>query len=154
MIKIISLLIMLIGPTYVGFEVALNYSKKEKFFSELNLFCNMLSNNIKFNKNKIKTVIFDNLDNYSNDLKDCLKNYIENKKLYVDFLNKYQNTKVSEFFNGLGNFDSNSEISYIENYKLLFQEFGNKCKEDNKRYGSMCSKIGVIVGLVLVILFI
>ena len=154
MIKTISLLIVFLGSSYIGVEISNSYSKKEKFFREIIMFCDMLINNIGFNKNKIGVVIENNLDNYSGDLKDCLSSYIAEKSIDVEFLNKYQNQKINDFFNGLGGFDVGSEINYINSYKLIFEDFYEKGKDENKRYGTLYSKIGIIVGLILVILFV
>ena len=97
MFKTISLLIVFLGSSYIGVEISNSYSKKEKFFREIIMFCDMLINNIGFNKNKIGVVIENNLDNYSGDLKDCLSSYIAEKSIDVEFLNKYQNQKINDF---------------------------------------------------------
>lgn len=154
MLKFICLLIMFAGVSYIGIELGSNYSKKEKFFSELNMFCNMLINNIKFNKNKISVVINDNINNYSSDLKEYLSCFLNDKLNDLSFINKYQNQKIREFFLGLGSFDTSNEINYINNYKILFEEFLSNSKEENKKYGALYSKLGIMVGLILVILFI
>ncbi len=153
MIKFVCLLVIFIGVSYIGISLSINYSKRERFFNELISFCNVLFNNIKFNKSKLKVVIKENLDNYKTELKDYLQNYLENKEVKVSLLTEYENCKVNEFFVSIGKLDSFGELNNIENYKIIFNEFYNDCKFNNKKYGNLYSKLGVIFALILVILF-
>lgn len=154
MIKFVCLLVIFIGVSYIGISLSINYSKRERFFNELISFCNVLFNNIKFNKSKLKVVIKENLDNYKTELKDYLQNYLENKEVKISLLTEYENSKVNEFFVSIGKLDSFGELNNIENYKIIFNEFYNDCKLNNKKYGNLYSKLGVIFALILVILFI
>ena len=153
MIKFVCLLVIFIGVSYIGISLSINYSKRERFFNELISFCNVLFNNIKFNKSKLKVVIKENLDNYKTELKDYLQNYLENKEVKISLLTEYENSKVNEFFVSIGKLDSFGELNNIENYKIIFNEFYNDCKFNNKKYGNLYSKLGVIFALILVILF-
>lgn len=154
MFKVLSLLAVFIGTSYIGVEMGRRYIKREKLFNELIMFCNVLSNNIKFNRNKLKYIISENIENYSYDLREYLSNFLEDRIDEIYFLSRYENQKLSEFMRGLGNFDSNGEIGYIENYKILFEEFHKKSCSENKKYGALYSKLGIMLGLILVILFI
>lgn len=154
MIKFVCLLVIFVGVSYIGISLSINYSKRERFFNELISFCNVLFNNIKFNKSKLKVVIKENLDNYKTELKDYLQNYLENKEVKVSLLTEYENSKVNEFFVSIGKLDSFGELNNIENYKIIFNEFYEDCKFNNKKYGNLYSKLGVIFALILVILFI
>ena len=137
-----------------GYVLGKNYSNREKFYNELMIFCNMLIANIRFNKNKLNVICEDYANSCSNDMGEYIYNYLNNSMTDISFISKYENKKIKDFFDGLGNFDSNSEIGYIENYKIYFNECYKKSVEENKKYGTLYSKLGLILGLVLVILFI
>ena len=154
MIKILCLVFLFGGVSYIGISLSNNYIKRERFFNELISFCNVLSNNIKFNKNKLKIVIGDNKDHYKTELKNFLEDYLNNKKNQISILTEFENQKLLEFFNSIGKMDTCGELNNIENYKIVFNEFYDSCKSKNKKYGNLYSKLGIIFALILVIVLV
>lgn len=152
--KFIFIITLFMGCSYIGIITSKNYSKREVFYNELIMFCNVLISNIRFNKNKLRVVVEDYINIASIDMKNYLLSYINDDIEDIYFISKYDNAKIKEFFIGLGNFDTSGEIGYIENYKLYFNDCYAKSVEENKKYGALYSKLGVIAGLVLLILFI
>ena len=152
--KFILIITLFLGCSYIGFGASKNYSRKVAFYNELILFCNVLISNIRFNKNKLKIIIEDYMGNVGIDIKNYLLGYLNGNIEDIHFISRYDNSKIKEFFTGLGSFDSDGEIGYIENYKLYFDSCYSKSVEENKKYGALYSKLGVVAGLVLLILFI
>ena len=145
---------MFLMSSYLGYVIGKNYSKREKFYGELLMLCNVLITNIRFNKNKLKIIINEFMDNCSNDMCEYLHGYLRNDMEELSFISKYDNKRIKDFFSRLGEFDSGSEIGYIENSKIYFNDCYMKSMEDNKKYGVMYTKLGFMAGLILVILFI
>ncbi len=154
MIKVIYLLTMFVGFSYFGIAIGRNYSKKEQFLCEVLSFLNILSNNIKFNKSKLSGVIVENVDNFKTDLKNVLNGFLKNEIVEVPFLTKYENQKLHEFLNSVGMYDVEGELSNIERYKQIFSNFYNESLVNVKKYGVLYSKLGVMLGLIVVIIFI
>lgn len=154
MIKVVCLLTMFIGFSYFGIAIGRDYSKKEMFLSEVLSFLNILSNDIKFNKSKLTNVINQNVENFKTDLQKVLNGFLKNEKVEVPFLTKYENQKMFEFLNSVGKYDVEGELSNIERYKQIFDAFYKESIEKNKKYGVLYSKLGVMLGLIVVIIFI
>ena len=154
MLKIISLSTIFFIVSFIGVEISSNYSKKERLFRELLSFCNLMINNIKFNKNKLYIILKENINNYSSELRSYLECYINGTKYKSSLISEEQDIKISEFISGLGCFDVNGEVGYIENYKSIFYDYHMTAKENNKKYGSLFSKLGIVSGILLVILLI
>lgn len=150
MVKGFCLFAIFLGFSYFGIAIGRSYGKKEKFFSEVLMFLNILSNNIKFNKNKLNKIIAENIDGLKTEFKGVLGGSRED----ISFLTKYENEKLFEFLNSIGNFDVDGEINNIESYKQIFNNFHSESLQNNKKYGALYSKLGIMLGLVVVIIFI
>ena len=152
--KAILLILMFCGVTYVGYSMGNTFGRRERFYRELIMLCNMLVSNIRFNKNKLSIIIENYCKTCSADMRLYLEDYLANNIGNISFLSSYDNERIREFFLGLGVFDSSGEIGYIENYKVGFEECYNNCVEENKKYGVLYTKLGFMIGLIVVILLI
>ena len=154
MIKIACLTLIFVGVSYVGVAVGKTYVKKEKFFNEVLTFLNVLANNIQFNKSKLSNVIDENIDNFKTEFKQVLVDYKTGKSSSVGFLTEYENQKVLEFLNSIGFFDVCGELNNIERYNQIFNRLYNESVLNNKKYGELYSKLGIMLGLIVVIIFV
>ena len=154
MVKVFCLLTMFVGFSYFGVVMGKNYVKKEKFFCEVLSFLNILSNNINFNKNKLTNIIAENVGNFKTDFKYVLNGFLNNEIVEVPFLTEYEKQKLYDFLNSVGAYDVEGELSNIERYKQIFNNFYNDSLENSKKYGVLYSKLGIMLGLIVVIIFI
>ena len=152
--KTLLLILMFLGVSYVGYSMGKTFGRRERFYRELIMLCNMLVSNIRFNKNKLYIIIENYCKSCSADMRLYLENYLNNNIENISFLSPYDNEIIREFFLGLGGFDCSGEIGYIDNYKVGFEECYNNSVEENKKYGVLYTKLGFMVGLIVVILLI
>lgn len=68
------------------------------------------------------------------------------------FLKQEELDEILKFVCGMGQLNCESELEKTEKAKLVFFEKQNKCKLNYDRYGSASIKIGLLVGLLIVIL--
>ena len=58
------------------------------------------------------------------------------------------------FFKTLGRSDVDSQSKEIKNYQSRFESFSNSSFNENKKYGGLSIKLGIIAGLLIIVLFI
>lgn len=165
--KIFLLLLIFICCLIIGFLIKNYFIKRKEFYENLNIFCKNLSVNISFNNEKLKTIINNDINNYSKDFNEFLfvfDKYIKNNKskieLKKDFENKLNFLSYDEkgilisFLFLLGTQTTEEEIVKINN----FNEIINKSKEEtiikNKKYSSLYFKLFLFLGMLIFIIFI
>ena len=83
-----------------------------------------------------------------------MADYKTGKSFSVGFLTEYENQKVLEFLNSIGFFDVCGELNNIERYNQIFNRLYNESVLNNKKYGELYSKLGIMLGLIVVIIFV
>ena len=58
------------------------------------------------------------------------------------------------FFSSLGRYDAENQIKEIEEFKLKFNEMRSQAQGENKKYGGLYIKLGLMFGIMLAILLI
>lgn len=163
MIKFIILGILVILCGYIGFGVARFYTNRSKFFKSLELLFDKLKSEISFSQNKLIEIV----STYpcpSVDGKKLIQNFVdclnfdkpitkENLFTGIKILNDEEKAFLEIFFKSLGKFDALNQTSQLENQKAELFNFYKKADEEAKKYAPLYSKLGVIVGLVIALLF-
>lgn len=144
--------------TYVGYLFSIKYSKRKKFFSALISLADKLSLDINFSRERLK-VLIENFD--SKQRKDLLGvdvaflNYLDKKgELTIDMLfKKAEVLKTDEkdavllFFKTLGRSDVENQTKEIGSFISKFSEIKATCDQEQKKYGGLSLKLGVVAGL-------
>lgn len=68
--------IVVLGMAYVGVGISLFYRQRKKFFNDIILLCEKLCVEISFSKEKLKTILTNNLESFSKELKDIVKRFV------------------------------------------------------------------------------
>ena len=61
---------------------------------------------------------------------------------------------IFTFFKSLGRSDVDSKSKEIKNFQMRFDELVSTTTQENKKYGALSIKLGLIVGLIVVVIFI
>lgn len=148
---------------YVGFGVARYYTNRSKFFKSLELLFDKLKSEISFSQNKLIEIV-SSYSCPSADANKLIQNFVDclsfdkpitqnNLFCGVKILNEEEKAFLEIFFKTLGKFDAFNQTSQLENQKLELFNFYKKADEEAKKYAPLFSKLGVIVGLVVALLF-
>ena len=152
--------------TYVGFGLSAYYRKRLKVFKDLVNFASKLVIDINFSKSRLKEIIQANIRSFSGEFKHILSGYLqylnnENMQFSCGLLFKKNTFLTSEerqtiflFFKSLGRYDAENQISEINNYMEKFKAFSLSAEKENKKYGALYVKLGLMAGILLAILLI
>ena len=149
----------------VGLTISKHYIERKKFFLDLKNFVNSLKNEISFSLIKLIDVVeklnkqIKNrninilLANYATILK--LKKEMGEDKLFqnISFLNEQERNNVFLFFTRLGRVDVVNQINELDNYSKIFDEYYQNAKANSEKYSSLYTKMGILVGLFIAIIF-
>lgn len=148
----------------VGYVMSQKFSKRKKFFDTLIILAEKLSLEINFSRERLQ-VLMNNFDENSK------KNLLGIDQKFSDFLDKKCDLDMSIFKNAdclkpdekesvllflktLGRSDVENQTKEIANFVSRFAEVKKVCDAEQKKYGSLCIKLGVIAGIFLAIIII
>lgn len=164
MIKIVLILIVVGGFTYVGFGISSYYKKRADFFAELMNLCDKVRAEIDFSGKNL-TAIFEN-QKYEGNLGKVVQNFVEylknndvnltNKQLFhgVRILKDEEKSMIFDFFARLGRHDSNSEVKLIDDFKNLVEPHQKLSNDEKIKFGKMSVKVSFLLGLMVAILIV
>ena len=72
----------------------------------------------------------------------------------ITFLKDDEKDMIFTFFKSLGRSDVDSQSKEVKNFQARFESVAEKVNSDNKKYGSLSIKLGIVAGLLLVVIFI
>ena len=163
--QILLYLILVAGCSYIGYGIGNFYVKRYNFLMNLILFANHLKTEINFSHNTLENIVNKHIDNFSVEFKKVLKNYliVLEESDYVtmsDLTNNLNNiylepseqNEMLQFFSILGTSDASSQIKVIDKFINSFNLFLNEAKIQKEKYGILYKKLGVLVGILLVII--
>jgi len=150
--KIYLLIILMVLFIFVGILVYFKYYYRFVFHKDMVYLCKVFKNNISFNKDSIHKILNSNLNNISSVTKIIIESCCFNKKNF--FINKYDFSLLSKFFESLGNGDIVFEINNLDYYQMEFNERQNLSKELLDKEGKMYLKLIIGIGLIVCIILI
>ncbi|MBR5012961.1 MAG: stage III sporulation protein AB [Clostridia bacterium] len=163
MIKFLVLGAVAIICGYIGFGVSRFYTNRSKFFKSLELLFDKLKSEISFSQNKLIEIV-SNFDSPSVEATKLIKNFVDclnfdkpiskdNLFIGIKILHEEEKSFLEVFFKTLGKFDAINQTSQLENQKAELGAFYKKADEEAKRFAPLYSKLGIIVGLVIALVF-
>lgn len=156
--KYVLILIVFAVCVFVGYMLSAKYTKRKKFFMAIISFANKISLEINFSRDRLK-VLIENIDNNSKKyLFNIDKKFIEyldkkselsQEKLFekIDFLKQDEKDFLFLFFKTLGRSDVENQTKEIQTFLKRFYEIKDICDVEQKKYGSLSLKLGVVAGL-------
>ncbi len=149
----------------IGLIFSSKYKKREKFYSALILFAQKLDVEINFSRERLKNLITSIDEKTKSNLAGLDKNFmhylngeteLSQNELFknIQFLKNEEKETIFLFFRSLGRSDVLGQSKEIANFTKRFDENLSKCSLENKKYGSLCIKLGVIAGLFMIVILI
>lgn len=149
----------------IGYIFSLKYRRRAIFFRTLVMLCQKIDVEINYSRERLKNLLKNFDDKTKRNLHGLDANYItylenntslEEATLFknINFLKQNEKDLILLFFKSLGRSDLASQSQELKNYEKRFEEFSNGASGENKKYGSLSIKLGIIAGLAVVVLFI
>ena len=147
----------------IGFFISNKYKKRLNFFKALVMICQKLNVEISFSRERLKNLV----SSFDQKTKDALCGMMDNYLSFIDketsleqdslfkninFLKEDEKNIVFLFFKSLGRSDVDSQSKELSNFEKRFDELVSSSSEDNKKYGKMSFKLGIMAGLMLVVI--
>lgn len=142
----------------VGYIFSVKYSKRKKFFCSLIAFADKLSLEINFSRERLKVLLqnFD-LSNKKNllGIDEKFADYLDKRceltseEVFkkADILKQDEKDFVLLFLKTLGRSDVENQTKEIQSFLVRFNEMKQQCEEEQKKYGALSLKLGVVAGL-------
>lgn len=163
--KYFLLISLVFITTFIGYLFSKKYKTRSNFFQALLYLCQKFDIEINFSRERLKN-IFENIDEKNKGyLKGINTNFIsfidketsldkDNLFKGINFLKDDEKDVIFTFFKSLGRSDVDSQSKEIKNFQTRFETFSSQANQDNKKYGSLSVKLGLVVGLLIVVIFI
>lgn len=147
----------------VGYIFSVKYKKRKKFFNSLIIFADKLSLEINFSRERLK-VLLENFDSANKkNLLGIDEKFVEylDKKIELTSENIFKKADVLKndekdfillFLKTLGRSDVENQTKEIQNFISRFNEMKTQCDTEQKKYGSLSLKLGIVAGLFWVVI--
>lgn len=158
LICIISIILILIGIAFSS-----KYSKRARFFQTLVSICHKFEIEICYSRERLKNLFSSLEDKQKNALLGIDKNFCEflENKTSLDKDNLFKGLNILKdnekdaiflFFKSLGRSDVQSQSKEIKQFQRTFEEFSTQAGIENKKYGSLSIKMGIVCSLLVAVL--
>lgn len=160
------LIVFLFGVClFVGYLVSSKYRQRSTFFKSLVIICQKLNVEISFSRERVKTLLSSFDEQTKKNLCGLTDNYLalidkesplDKESLFknIKFLKEDEKDLIFLFFRSLGRSDVDSQSKELSNFEKRFEDLVTTSAEENKKYGKLSFKLGVMAGLLVVILFV
>ena len=163
--KLILLAILFVISVGVGYSFSLKYKQRQKFFSALIMLAQKLDVEINYSRERLKKLILEFDPAHKKHLLGIDNNYIDylngegdlnTESLFKGnkLLKSSEKDLIFLFFKSLGRSDVENQSKEIKNYVKRFEEHSKTTDLESKKYGSLCTKLGIVVGLFFVVILI
>ena len=160
--KILLMVVIFCICLALGFVFSLKYKRRANFFKAIIALAQKLDIGINFSRERLQSIISSLDQSVKKNLLGIDKNYLaylDGSKTDLDELFKGINILKDQekevllmFFKMLGRSDVDSQSKEIKNFLARFEDFSAAAADENKKYGGLSLKMGVIIGLVAVII--
>lgn len=150
---------------YIGYIFSKKYKTRENFFSALIMLCQKFDVEINYSRQRLKNIFSALDDKQKKSLHGIDKNFLsfidnesplEKEFLFkgITFLKNEEKDVIFMFFKSLGRSDVDSQSKEIKNFQVRFESLSSNAINENKKYGSLSIKLGIVAALFIVVLFI
>ena len=152
--KLILAVCCLIAGLCSGIKFSEKYTEKYKLYKSLNEFNEDFYEEVNFFRKGISSL---GKKKYLSDTFSRILNeyFAENKiEKFPKFLTETQKNDIVNYFSAIGKSDAETQGEVYRNYSRKFASELQSAGEEQKKYGSLCKKAGLLIGLAaFVILF-
>lgn len=160
--KVFLMIFVFIVCVILGFVFSLKYRRRANFFKALISLAQKLDIGINFSRERLHNIISSLDESVKKNLLGIDKNYLayldgsqselDNLFKGINILKEQEKEIVLMFFKMLGRSDVDSQSREIKNFLTRFEDLSNLANTENKKYGNLSLKMGVIIGLIAVII--
>lgn len=145
----------LIVSTYIGYIYSKKYTDRKKFYKDFFYFNKNFYNQVSFSQNSLIKVIREKDDNsyFNTLLKEIIINNNENIKL-SDNLLKEDEDFFKEYVYNIGKSDYNTQKKYLSEMDSIILKKMTEAEENEKKYKKVYLKLGITIGLIILIILI
>ena len=161
--KIVLCLIILCGSSYVGFTVGGAYKRKVRLYEDLLLFCGRVKSQVAYFQSRLVDILAETdsggaeFRRLCSETKDAVASG-RNPLLDASAVSEICGVSLSDggtiagFFEALGGSDGKNQQAVISGYENIFSARLTAARAELKTKGGLSGKLGVFVGLFVVIL--
>ena len=143
---------------FVGWLFSQKYLKRKRFFNALIALADKLSLEINFSRERLK-VLLENFDSTNKKhllgVDEAFADYLDKKCELssetvfkkADILRQDEKDAVLLFLKTLGRSDVENQTKEIQTFVARFNEMKKVCDQEQKKYGSLSLKLGIVAGL-------
>lgn len=161
--KFLFIVIIFCLCVFVGWVFSKKYLKRKRFFNSLISLCEKLSLEINFSRERLRVL----MENFDEKQKKDLLGVVEEFNEYLEHRGELDETKIFKnasilkpdeksaillFLKTLGRSDVENQTKEIGNFIARFSEMKTVCDAEQKKYGALSIKLGVIAGLFFVVI--
>lgn len=159
--KIALIIILICCCTYIGHGFSKYYTSRKVFFEDMILLMDKLKLDIAFSKEKIGNIIssFEPMSKHQKKLCQNFLGMLQNNKFETDklfenitILKSDEKNVLGIFFKTLGRFDLENQTNQIISFQNQIQQYKDNAQSLCDKYGSIFTKLGFIVGVLLALI--
>ena len=161
--KWLLLVVAFVVSVVLGYLFSLKYKRRADFFKALIVLSQKLDVGINFSRERLHSIISSLDETVKKSLVGLPDNYISyldgtgelnQEALFknINILKDNEKEVVFMFFKMLGRSDVDSQSKEIKNFQSRFEEMSAQAGDENKKYGRLSIKMGVIIGLIAVVI--
>ncbi|MEG1710628.1 MAG: stage III sporulation protein AB [Clostridia bacterium] len=159
--KIILFIVIIASCGYVGIATSKQYTQKKLLYSDLIKVCSRFSVSVRYTKPIITDIIQGLIGSCSEPMKETFENFtnclrfpeMPAPKHYCALvsLSEEERKEIDDFLCGLGKSDTSGQTEHIALYAERFDMRYKEALQICKNKGTMCSKLGILAGIMLCI---
>ena len=150
---------------YIGYIFSRKYKIRANFFQALVMLCQKFDVEINYSRERLKNIFLGLDEKQKKKLQGIDINflsYINNETNFdrdslfrnLRFLNEEAKDVIFMFLKNLGRSDVDSQSKEIKNFQTRFETLSVTANNENKKYGSLSVKLGIVAGLVIIVILI
>ena len=161
--KLVLCVVLIFGFAYVGYCISRTYVTRKKFFFAFGNYLNDLRVDVNFSFKKLGQILT-GYNSDSSEFNRLLENYkasldnaiLQKEGLFkgITILNAEEKEYVYLFFKSLGKTDVFNQVSIIDGLIETNKNYLNKASEESKKYGTLYTKLGIMMGAFVALLII
>ena len=143
---------LLLLSAFIGYVLSNKYYYRRIFFDDFVAFNNKLKQNISFKQTTLIKFIKEQKE--QSDFYLSLNKFIceKDENINLSYLQADEINYFCEYMKSLGKDDAKTQIKFIDNINCKIIEIQKNVSEDEKKYKSLYIKLGILIGLILLIL--
>lgn len=146
-VKIIVSTCIVFLSTYIGILKSNTYIKRENILRDFLKLIQKIKVDINYTQNKLSNIIEENTENLDHEIKENIWNVEK-----IDYLSNQDKKILKDYLDNVGKKDIESENSLVEATIESIKNQIEEAKEDVNKNSKMYQKLGLLVGIGIVII--